>query len=306
MSKFAVAALCLCVISVVFWYPQQVKTVSLDSKNPSSNSSAMTKNESTKSRLPSSLSGVDWQLAERSSCVASAPLKDWFDTVLTTLGEWSQQDMMEHVSIELARKCTSQSYGIALDLWQRYLDYQTQLAEFDRITESLSAFRLRFFSPAEYDIWFGEEDQYDEFMRAQLALSDRQDLTAEQIKTERDSLEAQLPEEIRATRQRAQMFGDLNEHVNRLRASGESEESIFDIREAALGTEAAQNLAELDNDRAQWKRRLDDLKQYGEDLRHSGISQQDRLQQLDSYMNHHFNELEKKRANAILGFQGAF
>lgn len=251
------------------------------------------------SDIPRSMLNVSWALESQSPCDASLALKDWFDTVLTTQGEWSQFQLANYVSQHLHSQCSLETRSQAWDLWQRYLEYQSQLSLFDG--HDLNGFRLTYFSPTEIENWFGEEDQYDQYMREKLAIVDRNDLTQEQKQAAVNSLENELPEPIKATRERAQRYGDLGEQVSQLREAGATEDAIFQLRQEKLGVQAAHNLAELDKTRSQWKYRLAQLQTFENSLKRSGVSQHSRQQQLTVYLNENFEPLEQTRALAILG-----
>lgn len=250
---------------------------------------------------PLSISDIDSSLESNANCYVSLALKDWFDTHLNTFGEQDFEAIDQQVSQQILAKCNTTTRDTALDIWQRYIEYKTDLAGFDQSQQNLRDFRLNYFSNTEYETWFGEQAQYDQFMKDQLSVAKRTDLNQEQKAALRTYLEQDLPASIKATRERSQRYGQLTEQVNQMREQGKSEAEIFQLRESKLGTEAAENLANLDVQRNQWKERINQLKAFQNTVDESTVSNEDKEDQLELYLSENFSETEQVRAKALVG-----
>jgi lipase chaperone LimK len=75
------------------------------------------------------------------------------------------------------------------------------------------------------------------------------------------ALEAQLPDSVRAARAAATIPPRLAEDEAALRAAGGSAEDIQALRARIVGSDAAERLAALDQQRAEWQGRVDVYRQ---------------------------------------------
>src|SRR5690606_425808 len=98
--------------------------------------------------------------------------------------------------------------------------------------------------------FFEQEEIYDNFMINHLEIVNNKTLDENAKRQSIASLEQSLPEELKATRQKVSLHGDLYERAKKMKLEGSSNEEIFQLRARALGEDAANALAKLDKKRS--------------------------------------------------------
>lgn len=234
-----------------------------------------------------------------------------FEFYLAGLEEEGVDKVLLRIHRELAQQLRGAALTQARDLLRRYVDYRLALQILPRHDhnldpgtlrqryEALSGIRQQFFSAEEYQAFFGRDNAQDEYMLQRLALVQQQGLSNLQRQQALNELETQLPEDIRRIRSESTRHGDLYEATQAMQAAGASPEEIRLLREQTLGSEAAQRLAELDKQQAEWQQRLRDYASERDRLRALGLSEPDFQNALSELLASRFDELERIRVNAL-------
>lgn len=270
--------------------------------------------------LPVSLEGVDTSIQltinEQGFLIVTAALKDTFDLYLSALGEESLQQIRQRVFANLKQQLQQPALGQAEELFDRYIDYKQDLASiqdylneqdmasgqldgYRQRSEKVKALRYQYFSEEEHQAFFTQEEEYDEYMFQQLSIAQNTQLTPAEKQQQMEDLEHTLPQAVQETRRSATVHGDLHHHVSALKQAGASEEEIYQARVTALGDDAAQSLAELDQKRNLWNSRVSDYKRQKEQVLSSGLSQAEKTESLNAWLQDNFTELEQLRVKAI-------
>jgi lipase chaperone LimK len=126
-----------------------------------------------------------------------------------------------------------------------------------------------------------------------------EDLSEEQKQARVKELETMLPEKIRQQRAAARVHDDLRATEEEMRASGASDEELYAVRSQALGDEAAQRLADLDERRADFTRRLREYRSEKESLDSTAMDEADKANALLTLRQSYFSEKEIRRVNAL-------
>ncbi|QKE62966.1 hypothetical protein HNE05_06200 [Aquipseudomonas campi] len=265
--------------------------------------------------LPASLQGshhgVQLRQNAQGQLLIEATLVKLFEFYLAGLEEEGVDKVLRRIHRELASQLQGVALDQARDLLRRYVDYRIALQVLPRHDntldpdtlrqryEALNAIRQQFFSTEEYQAFFARENAEDEYMLQRLALSKQQGLSDSQQQQALSELEAQLPEDVRQARSESTRYGELYATTQAMQAEGASAEEIRLLREQTLGSEAAQRLAELDQQQAEWQQRLSDYASERDRLRAAGLSQTDLQNALSELQASRFDELERKRVQAL-------
>ncbi|HSC85476.1 MAG TPA: lipase secretion chaperone [Pseudomonas sp.] len=265
--------------------------------------------------LPPSLQGsrheVQLHADGNGQLVIDEGLLRLFDFYLAGIEEEGADKVLLRIHRELASQLQGATLEQARDLLQRYVSYRIALqdlppssASLDVATlrqraEALGAVRLQYFSSEENQVFFARENAENDYMLQRLALAQRSDLNDAQRRQAIRELEDQLPSEIRAERAQATLNGELFSQVEQMQAQGASAEAIRLVREQALGSEAADRLAELDQQHALWNQRLSDYASERNRLRSAGLSTDDLQRAIAELQASRFDELERKRVQAL-------
>jgi len=249
--------------------------------------------------------------------ILSADILHLFEFYLTALSEESLEVCLNRISRDLAAQLQGAALEQARDLLRRYLDFKIALGDLHNLPaimdsqgryaldaiqlrqQQVRALRQQHFSSSEYPVFFQEQDDYDAFMQQQLQLAEDQTLDAGQRQEAIAQLEQQLPESIRQAREEATRETRLYEQVERMKQQGASAEQLFQLRAQVLGHEAATALAQLDEQHAQWNKRLASYEQERAAIEQSGLSPQDKQSAVASLIEQRFQPDERPQVEAL-------
>ena len=202
-----------------------------------------------------------------------AELRHLFDYYLSALGEAELPAIRAGIEQELERRLKPAAAGEAKRLLGQYLAYKRALAEAERSQgtsgsgTSFSAaarhrllamqdLRQRYFSRTEADGLFSDTDARDQDAIARLELVDDKTLTPGQRLQRMADLDRNLPPALQEERSAPQRVLKLEEQVETARSNGAGEDEVYRLRAAAFDPQAANRLAQLDREQADWLRRV--------------------------------------------------
>lgn len=233
-----------------------------------------------------------------------------FDYYLATLGERDLKAVRSAIAGELQQRLSGKALQTALDLFERYLQYKTAMGELEKqlgtkagkLPDRLAALRelrQRFFSPQENQGLFGRVDTYDDFTLKRLQLLADNSLSAEAKSKQLRELENQLPPELKEARQAPVQHIVLAEAEAALRKQGKGEQDIYVLRAQMVGQAAADRLAALDQEQAQWQARIENYQQERRQvLADANRSEQQKQAAVAELAASRFNAQEQKRLGA--------
>jgi lipase chaperone LimK len=202
-----------------------------------------------------------------------AELRHLFDYYLSALGEAELPAIRAGIEQELSRRLKPAAAAQARRLLGQYLAYKRALSEVadgegatapraslaaaarGRLL-AMQSLRRRYFTPAESAGLFGDSDARDQDAIARLAAMDDKTLTPAQRQERLAEADRQLPPELREEREAPLRVLKLEQHVASARAAGASEDEIYRLRASAIDPQAANRLAQLDHEQAEWQRRI--------------------------------------------------
>lgn len=234
-----------------------------------------------------------------------------FDFYLSGLEEEDIATVLARIHRDLATQLQGPALAQARDLLRRYVDYrialqdlpqagtELDLAQLRSRLDAVTALRDQYFSAEESAAFFARESAEDHYMLQRLTITRDATLAPEQQQQALSELENQLPEDLRESRANASRYAELYDATSAMQANGASAEEIRQVREKALGSAAADSLAELDQQHAAWDRRLADYASERNKLRAAGLSAADLQSALLDLQSSRFDELERKRVQAL-------
>ncbi|MBL4796035.1 MAG: hypothetical protein JKY50_01335 [Oleispira sp.] len=270
--------------------------------------------------IPNSLKDIDLNIGlpldSDGNLIVGMEVKDLFELYLSAMGEEELDDILLRIQHALAQQLTGPALGQGYDALKRFIDYKVELANLEtqpldntlsqlesirQQKEILAAIQQEYFSPAENEAMFAAETQYDTFMLEHLTIQQNENLTAEEKQQQVEALEAFLPEDIRAGRESAMAPAKVYQQAQTMRAEGQSDADIYQMRAQTLGEDAASALAQLDRQRDQWQQRVDMFSSEYESISASGLSAADQLTEVDAVLARDFNATESIRVRALTG-----
>lgn len=270
--------------------------------------------------LPSSLQGIDLNielpLDVDGNLIVGMEVKDLFEIYLSAMGEEELDDILLRIQNTLAQQLSSPALDQGYDALKRFIDYKIELANLEkqpedpylselenirRQKEILAAIQYEYFSPTEVEALFAAEIQYDQFMLEHLTIQNNEYLTPEEKQRQLETLEASLPNELRAQRESVMAPAKVYQQAQLMKNQGYSKADIYTMREESLGEEAATALALLDQERDLWKHRLNTFNEDYESITASGLSPRDQELEVNALLQRGFTATESIRIRALTG-----
>ncbi len=202
--------------------------------------------------------------------VVDAELRKFFDYHLSAVGEQSIEAIRAQAEQELDRRLPGAAAAQAKRLLGLYLAFKTALVELEQRPElagngvaalrarllGMHALRARYFDAQEVQGMFGFEDAYDLDAISRLEISQDPVLSDTQKQQRLAALDAQRPPELRDAHDAPLAVVRLEEAAARMRQNGASDDEVYRLRAATFDPQAAARLAEVDQDEAAWKARI--------------------------------------------------
>lgn len=263
--------------------------------------------------LPASLTGTQVDGALRTDAngnlLLELGLRRVFDYFLATLGEESLEQIRARIALYLQQHLPPTAAVQAWDILNRYLHYKNMLASlpghdgtYDGMRASLNLQReLRdgLLGPELVSAFYLEEDQYADFALQHVDQLRDTELSAAQREQRTEALLSAMPEELRTQIQATGVPLQTEQQVQALRDQGASASEIWQHREQQLGADAADRLARLDEQRAQWQQRYDAYRRALSVIESSALDEADKAEEILRLRAEQFTPTEQKRVDAL-------
>ncbi|GAB4201105.1 MAG: lipase secretion chaperone [Wenzhouxiangellaceae bacterium] len=273
--------------------------------------------------LAPSLSGSDidgeFNFDSNGELLADTGLRRYFDYFLSTIGEHSLADIRRLLSEQLHRQLPPAEAWRALDYFQRYQDYLAAVEEAQlNLNNTLSpadAFarildlRESILGEAMNEAFFGTENRYTAMT---LAASAELEQASPESRDILDELIDQVDQNDAELQQWLALRAELSAHhqtvqqSSRFQSNQVSPQQRYAQRSEQWGDAAAQRLAALDQQQAQWRQRLLDYRQRRQQLTEQALAPGELNQQLTELRASLFDNHEQRRVQALeaLDFPG--
>tara|TARA_Y100001968_G_scaffold265595_1_gene254823 strand:- start:510 stop:1541 length:1032 start_codon:yes stop_codon:yes gene_type:complete len=243
--------------------------------------------------------------------VVTRDLRRMFDYFLTGIGRVG----MAQIQARLTRYLDSlglpdSAQAEVLDVYRDYIAYRHRVQQMPRADatapalaqtlQTREALRREVLGVAVADAFFNEDDRMARYLVARRELQHTPGLSDAEREQRLELLERMLPDRIREARQHATLPGRAHVQIERMREAGASDAQIRARREAMLGPDAAQRLAQVDARRDAWQRRYDDYRRaHGRILANPGLAPPDRDEALESLRQTRFTAAERRRVLSL-------
>lgn len=274
-----------------------------------------------KSLEVSSLKGTEidglYPLDAQGNLVLSDDIKHRFEYFLSLMGEFPQEDIFQFVRDDIQVNLVEPALSQALKLFEDYIEYKQTLValeaqleapadyemnDIERVRsqlEQLRQLRREHLGDEAADVFFGFDDIYDDYMLSRIEIVNNRQLTEQEKQQQLSGLQDQLPQGLQEMRDETQRISHAFKAVESMKASGASEEEVFNYNSQQFGQDAAFRLKELEKRRAKWKQRIDVYLNEKQAIQSSdalnAAEKEDAIQMLSE---EHFNETERKRLAA--------
>ncbi|WP_437941933.1 lipase secretion chaperone [Sorangium sp. So ce341] len=232
-----------------------------------------------------------------------------FDYFLSATGEVPAAAIRARIVAAIRERAAGPAADQAIALLDRYLGYReaagaARAAQAADPTERLAALReirrAHFGDEVAAQLFGDEEREGEAAIEASRVLADAT-LSPEERDARLAEVEAALPEHLREAREAAVRPLVQQAEEQALRAAGASDEELHAHRVATVGPEAADRLAELDRQRADWQRRLDAFESARAAIAATEADPEARRAAEEALLARAFTPEERLRVRALLG-----
>ena len=246
------------------------------------------------------------QVDKKGQLVLTIGIRNCFDYFLSSLGEKTEAQLITDIRQYLTTTLPTTALPYALKLLDQYIAYrhaQTQPSmqvktqtpdSLQAIVLSLKSLRLKFFTPVESEVFFGNEEAYDQYninvMRINADKSLSEDQKAKKIAALMDQMPPSLAESMRPLMQ----YAELQKLTKEIQARGGSAEELRTMRESLVGPEAADRLGKLDVENANWQQQLNSYLKAREQIKASVGDEVNRQQAITTLRNQSFSAPEDR------------
>lgn len=255
----------------------------------------------------------DVRLDGAGNIIPDRALLELFDYVRSAVGEIDTPQMHAHLlDIGRQRQLTAAQRAALDGLFGKYLDYlhavsgiKTESSDIGSLRKTYEArywMRREMLGFAMAEAFFSGSEAEDRFTLDRMEILADKGLTDAQRSQRLTALSAAEPAERRAALQPSQNLLDLSNKTEQMRQAGASVEQIQAMRVGLVGSEAAERLKALDQEQADWARRMQALEAGRRNvLLDSNIPAYDKQMRINELVLRDFSGPEALRARAILG-----
>ncbi len=265
--------------------------------------------------LPASFAGtsVDGQFRVDSAgnLLISEDIRRIFDYFLSALGEDSLKHSVKRLQAYIASQLQEPARAQALALLEQYLQYKEQLIQLERDLpqmasldamrqreQAVQALRATLFSAEVHQVFFANEEAYNQFTLQRLAINQEPSLSADEKAAALDQLRNGLPEALQQLLV-PQLQNELRQQTAALQARGADPAQIQQLRLQLVGAEATARLEALDQQRQRWQEKLADYRQEKARIEATqGLSEADKATAIAELANQRFDAQERLRLEA--------
>lgn len=260
---------------------------------------------------------TDGKLEEaQGELVVNAELRLMFDYYLAATGEKSLAEIRKEIEKVLDQRLRPHAAAQAKQLLARYLQYKTALFDSEKKLgqqvqsatmmatamrarwQAMQNLRLQYFSAKESQAMFGFDDAYDLDAIARLEIANNRALTEAEKQARLRTLDENLPADLKEAKNAPLQVIRLEEQANAMRNQGASEDDVYRMRAAAISPDAANRLAQVDREEADWKSRIQRYLNERRSLLNMGLNEVQLSQSISALRNRYFSTQEQMRLPA--------
>jgi lipase chaperone LimK len=239
--------------------------------------------------------------------IVNEQTRNCFEYFITQYGEKDLKQIQHDFKTYIQQNYKEPALGQIIDLWNRYINYREKLGDlqpsnidkedpqyYQSIFANMKNLRKQLFSDYEIEGLFGTEDTYHEYTLNRMTVLADKSLTEAQKAQKLKDLFNQLPEDWKANLEQLNKLEDLRKLTADIKARGGSAQDIHQMRMNLVGPEATQRLEALDEQRNNWKVKVNQYLDERDSIIKSGMSDEAKQQAVQKLRTQHFNKPQQQ------------
>lgn len=239
-------------------------------------------------------------------------LRQFYDYLLTAIGQLPEAQIVQQLrNIGQSRHFNDRQMTALTALFQHYIDYQkaaaalradrTDWAGLTQVYQARYQLRRDTLGLRAADGFFAESEAYDRYVLAKIEIDNDKTLSPSARAARLAAARTQAPAEVRENEAADATLTALADVADQVRQQGGDAAQLRIAREQIVGAEAAERLQALDDENADWNRRLSALRANKRQLDVTpGLTADDKQRQLDALIARGFSGPDAVRARSLL------
>ncbi len=233
-------------------------------------------------------------------------IRNCFDYFFTSIGEKTESQLIADIRQYLKATLPASAQAYAIKLLDQYVAYKhaesTVQGKIDTqnpdsiqtVLNQLKQLRRQFFSAAEAEVFFGDEEAYNQYTIDSIRIMKTPGLSASEKAAKTAALINQLPPEMAENMRTSMQYDSLQKLTEEIKAKNGSPAELRQMREQLVGAAAADRLAALDTEQASWRSKVDSYLADREKIRQQFPEGSDRDQAIASLRERQFATPEER------------
>lgn len=257
-----------------------------------------------------------FEFDDQGKLVLTKEIRNIFEYFYSALGEQSLIDIRTALAQYSQGLLSNDEYHYVMALYDNYLkarrfdapadteepsgDTLEGLVQLQDHLSNLKSQRRQYLSAQQADVFFSDQEAYDDFSINRLIILKNDNLSDTEKKNAISILEYELPQDQLALRQSINDSKNLDIQVAELREKSASEEEIFQARSQVMGSEKAERLRQYEEQQQLWFSRLQQFETDKNQINNNdSLSAQDKEQQKSNLLQQNFNSQEIREIERI-------
>ncbi|WP_299066187.1 lipase secretion chaperone [uncultured Psychrobacter sp.] len=281
-------------------------------------------------RLPRSLKGtqVDGEIIidEHKQLVVTEGLRRLFDYFLSALGEEEEAVIFARVERYIRHHTPEPAASQAVAIFGNYVAYLKALPDIEKRygnlqlqasksgeldlnavaqqKQEVASLRQQYFDKTTIEAFFGAEDNYDDYSIEMVRINQNEQMSEAQKQAARQDYVSRLPDgAIKTNILQQANLNELMIRTERMKAAGASPEALYNMRRELVGVPAAERLAQVDQEDADFDQRFQQLQSQKQQILAQTTDKAKAQTQITQLEKQLFNDAERKRLTGYAALQ---
>jgi len=281
-------------------------------------------------RLPRSLKGtqVDGEIIidENKQLVVTEGLRRLFDYFLSAIGEEDEAVIFARVERYIRHHTPEPAASQAVAIFGNYVAYLKALPDIEKRygnlqlqasksgeldlsaiaqqKQEVARLRQQYFDKTTIEAFFGAEDNYDDYSIEMVRINQNEQMSEAQKQAARQDYVSRLPDgAIKTNILQQANLNELMARTEQMKAAGASPEALYNMRRELVGAPAAERLAQVDQEDADFDQRFQQLQSQKQQILAQTTDKAKAQTQITQLEKQLFNDAERKRLTGYAALQ---